>query len=382
MSKNSSTPKNNYTNNNMLKNISNVNRIYHVRNNNYENNVIKIIDKCIVNYDSKKKIVIQNIISNHLNNLTLTQQDFDIINYIINKIINSSDIGVLKISIIYFIIDKLFMYNNGDELRQNLINLLNMHSNKDKNIKKYLSIYLKTLGLKNNINIEKLEKCVYIQSKTDDSIIFEIVAFMKVNNIRCIVLYGKKGEKSLIEVKPLETIEDDFKKYISSNVKIEKFDINKALIDKMVSGTEIKAPIRKFTGRVNNKNTEVYYIYKKNTDYKYQLYNDKDCKNNYDPSKCGDNETSLTVEKGPNNTTPSIVSASSPSPVSASSLSSSSIPSPVPASLLNTLNKSNLFKRQKNLHKNKNNNKSSSPVLSLTTSSSGTSSPSKSLSNI
>ena len=55
MSKNKITHAKNYTNNNMLKNISNVNGIYNERNNNYETNVKNIIDKCIVNYDSKKK---------------------------------------------------------------------------------------------------------------------------------------------------------------------------------------------------------------------------------------------------------------------------------------------------------------------------------------
>ena len=116
-----------------------------------------------------------------------------------------------------------------------------------------------------------------------------------------------------------------------SKSNIESFNIDKALKDKMVSGVEIKAPIRKFTERVSNKNTEVYYIYNKSTGDKYQLYNDKDCNTNYDP-KCGVKVTNTKIEKAANSKIPASNSTST------SSLNSSSYSYSVPLSKRHRLN--------------------------------------------
>jgi len=223
---------------NTIKNIIKHNRILEKNPFNNKNlNILKEdIDKLIDDYDQNNKKIIENIILNILNKKDINDDEINMLTNIIYKLSNE-EMNVLKLSTLFIIIDKIFFIKR--ENIDDLVDLLNEIDNKD--IKNYLRIIEGKYDISSNLKELKLGDLF----ESFDGIIIELFGFYKNEyGKKSALLYGKDGEKSIIEDIPLDKLIEYNKIYNNNNNTREKFSLIKA-----ISGKEGKEKIERNRNR-------------------------------------------------------------------------------------------------------------------------------------
>jgi hypothetical protein len=178
------------------------------------------IDNLTNNYTQSNKKIIENIILNILNKKDIYPYEINILLHIIDKLSAKGDMNILKLSTLLLIIDKIYFIE-----RYGIDNIVSMlESIKNKDIINYLEI---VQGI-TPTSLKGLEFKKGDLFEAPDGIIIELFGFARINGEKVALLYGKDGEKSFIDRRPLDDLVRYQKIEINNNNR-EKFSLTKAI---------------------------------------------------------------------------------------------------------------------------------------------------------